>query len=48
VEKREPSYTVDGKVNCYSHYGEQYANCGVSVGSGSRSTSIRGQRPREE
>ena len=24
VERREPSYTVDGNVNWYSHYGEQY------------------------
>ena len=24
VEKREPSYTVGGNVNGYSHYGEQY------------------------
>ena len=24
VEKKEPSYTVDGNVNWYSHYGEQY------------------------
>ena len=24
VEKREPSCTVVGNVNCYSHYGEQY------------------------
>ena len=24
VEKREPSYTVGGKVNWYNHYGEQY------------------------
>ena len=24
VEKREPSYTVSGNVNWYSHYGEQY------------------------
>ena len=24
VEKREPSYTVGGNVNCYSRYGEQY------------------------
>ena len=24
MEKREPSYTVDGDVNWYSHYGEQY------------------------
>ena len=24
VEKREPSYTVDGNVNWYRHYGEQY------------------------
>ena len=23
-EKREPSYTVTGKVKWYSHYGEQY------------------------
>ena len=23
VEKREPSYTVDGNVNWYSHHGEQ-------------------------
>ena len=24
VEKREPSYTVGGNINWYSHYGEQY------------------------
>ena len=24
VEKREPSYTVGGNANWYSHYGEQY------------------------
>ena len=24
VEKSEPSYTVDGKVNWCSHYGKQY------------------------
>jgi len=24
VERREPSYTVGGNVNWYSHYGEQY------------------------
>ena len=24
VEKKEPSYTVGGNVNLYSHYGEQY------------------------
>ena len=24
VEKREPSYTVGGNVNCDSHYGKQY------------------------
>ena len=24
VEKKEPSYTVDGNVNLYSQYGEQY------------------------
>ena len=26
VEKREPSYTVDGNENCYSHCGEQYGD----------------------
>ena len=24
MEKKEPSYTVGGSVNWYSHYGEQY------------------------
>ena len=24
VEKREPSYTMDGNVNWYNHYGKQY------------------------
>ena len=24
VAKREPSYTVGGNINWYSHYGEQY------------------------
>ena len=24
MEKKEPSYTVDGNVDWYSHYGEQY------------------------
>ena len=24
VEKREPSYTIGGNVNLYSHYREQY------------------------
>ena len=24
VERREPSYTVGGNVNWFSHYGEQY------------------------
>ena len=24
VEKREPSYTVGGNINWYSHYGVQY------------------------
>ena len=24
MEKREPSYTVGGNVNCCSHYGKQY------------------------
>ena len=28
VEKREPSYTVGGTANYYSHYGEQ---CGDSL-----------------
>ena len=28
MERREPSYTVGGNVNWYSHYGEQY---GVSL-----------------
>ena len=28
VEKREPSYTVSGNANEYSHYGEQ---CGDSL-----------------
>ena len=26
VEKREPSYTVGGDVNWYSHYGRQYGD----------------------
>ena len=26
VEKREPSYTVGGSVNRYSHYGKQYGD----------------------
>ena len=26
VEKREPSYTVDGNVNWYSHYGAWYTD----------------------
>ena len=24
MEEKEPSYTVSGNVNWYSHYGEQY------------------------
>ena len=28
MEEREPSYTVGGNANWYSHYGEQY---GVSL-----------------
>ena len=24
VEKRVPSYTFGGNVNCYNHYGKQY------------------------
>ena len=26
VEKREPSYTISGNANCYSHCGEQYGD----------------------
>ena len=26
VEKTEPSYTVGGNVNWYSHYGRQYGD----------------------
>jgi len=26
VEKRKPSYSVDGSVNWYNHYGKQYGN----------------------
>ena len=26
VEKRESSYTVDGNVNWYNHYGKQYGS----------------------
>ena len=26
VDKKEPSCTVDGNVNCYSHYGRQYGD----------------------
>ena len=26
MEKREPSYTVGGNVNWYSHYGEEYGD----------------------
>ena len=26
MEKREPSYTVGGNVNWYSHYGRHYAS----------------------
>ena len=35
VEKREPSYTVGGSANYYSHYGEQ---CGDSLKTGNRTT----------
>ena len=24
MERREPSYTIDGNVNWYGHYGDQY------------------------
>jgi len=24
MERREPSYSVSGNINWYSHYGEQY------------------------
>ena len=27
VEKREPSYTVGGNANYYSHYGEECGDC---------------------
>jgi len=26
VEKREPSYTVGGNANWFSHYGQQYGD----------------------
>ena len=26
IEKREPSYTIDGNVNLYRHYGEHYGD----------------------
>ena len=26
AKKKEPSYTVDGNVNWYNHYGEQYGS----------------------
>ena len=31
VEKREPSYTVDGNVNWYRHYGEQYGGALLKI-----------------
>ena len=27
MEEREPSHSIDGKVNWYIHYGEQYWDC---------------------
>ena len=33
AEKREPSYTIGGNANQYSHYEEQ---CGVSLKTGNR------------
>ena len=27
AEKRKPSYTLGGNVNCYNHYGKQYGHC---------------------
>ena len=33
VEKREPSCTVGGNVNWYSHYGRQYDYKGIAWGS---------------
>ena len=33
AEKKEPSYTVGGNANWYSHYGEQ---CGDSLKTGNR------------
>ena len=41
MEKREPSYTVGGNANEYSHYGEQ---CGDSLKTGNR-TAIQPSNP---
>ena len=41
MENREPSYTVGGNANYYSHYGEQ---CGESLKTGNR-TAIRPSNP---
>ena len=32
VEKREPSYTIDGNVGCYNYYREQIPLLGVYPG----------------
>ena len=31
VEQREPSYTVDGNVNWYSHLGKQYGVSSIKL-----------------
>ena len=41
MEKKEPSYIVDGNANYYSHYGEQ---CGDSLKTGNR-TAIQPSNP---
>ena len=42
VEKREPSYTVGGNANKYSHYGEQ---CGDSLKKTGNRTAIQPSNP---
>ena len=42
VEKREPSYTVGGNANQYSHYGEQ---CGDFLKKTGNRTAIRPSNP---
>ena len=31
VEKKEPSYSVGRTINCYSHFGEQYAAAAAAL-----------------